>query len=129
MRRRLIAIVLTGALFISVGCTSIRTKAIITDEKLQELADFCEQAFKYKDAYFMAIQIDTVKGPKIVKEMMKAGKTATALEENGHKDLAKVFDSMYVAALKFDLYLATGNAKYYSEGTTYYNNSEKLFRD
>ena len=100
-----------------------------TEEKLKEVVALAAQAFKYKDEYILLVQQDSDESDKFVKELSKCTKIATGLLNEGHDELADVFDRLGLAGKNFDLWKDTGKAKFYMQAVVYYNNAEQLFNN
>lgn len=111
------------------GCTAEvkETEIFYTEEKLKEVKQLAEQAFKYKEGYLILVQKDNDESLKFIEELSKCSRIATALYDEGHKELAAVFDNLGLAGKFYSLWKASGKLEHYATATSYYNEAERLY--
>lgn len=104
------------------------TEIFYTEEKLNEVKQLAEQAFEYKDGYLKLVQDDSKESYKFIEELSKCSKIATALINEGHNELAEVFDNLGLAGKFYSLWKDSGKGEHYTTATSYYNEAEKLYK-
>lgn len=131
MKKMLLVLMLTLVL---TGCkTEVKepdvkeTEIFYTDEKLAEVKQLAEQAFEYKDGYIKLVQDDSNESYRFIEELSKCTKIATALLNEGHDELAEVFDSLGLAGKFYSLWKDSGKGEHYTTATSYYNEAERLY--
>lgn len=105
------------------------TEIFYTEEKLKEVIELAEQAFEYKDGYLMLVQDDSKESYEFIESLSNCSKIATALLNEGHKELAEVFDNLGLAGKFYSLWKDSGKLEHYSTGTSYYNDAEILYNN
>src|SRR5690606_5440668 len=99
----LLAIMVTGCMTEVKQPNTKETKVFYTEEKLKEVMELAEQAFKYKEGYLILVQKDNDASLKFIEELSKRSKIATALYDEGHRELAEVFDNLGLAGKFYSL--------------------------
>ena len=125
----LIAMMVTGCMTEVKEPNTKETGIFYTEEKLKEVKQLAEQAFEYKDGYLMLVQDDSKESYAFIKNLSNCSKIATALLNEGHKELAEVFDYLGLAGKFYSLWKDSGKIEHYSTGTSYYNNAEILYNN
>lgn len=105
------------------------TEIFYTEEKLKEVKQLAEQAFEYKDGYLKLVQDDSKESYKFIEELSKCSKIATALYNEGHDELAEVFDNLGLAGKFYSLWKDSGKGEHYTTATSYYNEAERLYNN
>lgn len=105
------------------------TKIFYTEEKLKEVKQLAEQAFEYKDGYLMLVQNNSKESYEFIKNLSNCSKIATALLNEGHKELAEVFDNLGLAGKFYSLWKDSDKGEHYTTATSYYNEAERLYKN
>ena len=105
------------------------TEIFYTEEKLNEVKQLAEQAFEYKDGYLMLVQDDSKESYEFIENLSNCSKIATALINEGHKELAEVFDNLGLAGKFYSLWKDSGKGEHYTTATSYYNEAERLYKN
>ncbi len=125
----LLAIMVTGCMTEVKQPNTKETEVFYTEEKLKEVMELAEQAFKYKEGYLILVQKDNDESLKFIEELSKCSKIATALYDEGHRELAEVFDNLGLAGKFYSLWKASGKLEHYATATSYYNEAERLYNN
>ena len=128
--KRLLAAILVLMIAL-VGCKSETndTEIFYTEEKLKEVIELAEQAFEYKDGYLMLVQYESEESYEFIKNLSDCSKIATALYNEGHYELAEVFDNLGLAGKFYSLWKDSGKGEHYTTATSYYNEAEHLYNN
>ncbi len=105
------------------------TEIFYTEEKLKEVKQLAEQAFEYKDGYLILVQDDSKESYEFIKSLSNCTSIATALYNEGHDELAVVFDNLGLAGKFYSLWKDSGKLEYYATATSYYNEAERLYNN
>mgnify|MGYP001033809845 CR=1 FL=1 len=133
MKKIILAVLL--ALMVT-GCTTgvkepdVKEPEIFyTEEKLKEVIGLAEQAFEYKDGYLMLVQYESEESYEFIKSLSNCTSIATALYNEGHDELAVVFDNLGLAGKFYSLWKDSGKLEHYTTATSYYNEAERLYNN
>jgi hypothetical protein len=118
------------------GCTTEvkepnieETEIFYTEEKLKEVMKLAEQAFEYKDGYLMLVQYESEESYEFIKNLSNCTSIATALYNEGHDELAEVFDNLGLAGKFYSIWKDSGEGKHFTIATLYYNEAERLYNN
>ena len=125
----LLAMMITGCMSEVKEPNIKETEIFYTEEKLKKIMELAEQAFEYKDGYLILVQKDNDESLKFIEELSKCSKIATALYDEGHDKLAKVFDCLGLAGKFYSLWKDSGKLEHYTTATSYYNEAERLYNN
>jgi len=131
LKRLLVAVLML--MMVLVGCKydvkeSESTEIFYTEEKLNEVKELAKQAFEYKDGYLILVQYNNKESYEFIENLSNCSKIATALYNEGHKELAEIFDNLGLAGKYFSLWKDSGKLEHYADATSYYNEAERLYK-
>ena len=104
------------------------TGTFYTEEKLNEVKQLAKQAFEYKDGYLILVQYNNKESYEFIENLSNCTKIATALYNEGHKELAEIFDNLGLAGKYFSLWKDSGKLNHYADATSYYDEAERLYK-